>query len=475
MRADVFLSYAREDESRARELKGLLEAKGHSVSWDGDLTPGADYPQQIEKAIREAGSVIVLWTAASVKSHWVLEEATLARDQGKLVPALFGDTELPLGFRLSQTVNLRSWDAGDGHPGIKQLDGGIRALHGKPPLIDPVLKSPNRWLAWIVRTSPTLAAALIVLILANWPTVKTIDAYIVTTRFSFHTTARRQILLDPMQVRSLAVRGFAEVRLPPSKVSVMSSGRNGILASTGLVLRPAGSDPATISITRPAESQELLSTDGVPVRSSHVTLDVPDPGKIGLTLRGLPQSAGVSLPPESQLIATSSASDDPSWPLDQPSVKLNLVASPSDRLMTFTSSENPLRLVLGVVLDRHQTWIKPNIEADRVDFQAQSSNEPAESMIVSGSLRLSGGRSENLSQGEALIMEDVRRLLIRKVDVSADGLRVNLSADVGRVSYGPVVLLRHERFTMLTANLAAAVAAIWAVMTAAAWLWFRAR
>src|SRR3982751_5436276 len=73
--ARVFLSYAREDERRARQIAGAIEKAGHEVWWDRDLASGTRYSEEIEQALKDAVAVVVLWSKASVTSPWVRDEA----------------------------------------------------------------------------------------------------------------------------------------------------------------------------------------------------------------------------------------------------------------------------------------------------------------------------------------------------------------------------------------------------------------
>lgn len=99
----VFLSYARDDERRARQVAGALERAGHEVWWDRHLGSGSCFTEEIEQALAAAEAVIVLWSKASVASPWVRDEAAVGRDAGRLVPARIEDVEPPLGFRQYQT------------------------------------------------------------------------------------------------------------------------------------------------------------------------------------------------------------------------------------------------------------------------------------------------------------------------------------------------------------------------------------
>ena len=107
--ANIFLSYAREDVGAVEALAGALESAGHTVWWDRYVKGGHEYAPEIERALRDADKVVVLWSHNSVASGWVRDEAGLARDTGRLVPATIDGTPAPLGFGQYQLVDLRGW------------------------------------------------------------------------------------------------------------------------------------------------------------------------------------------------------------------------------------------------------------------------------------------------------------------------------------------------------------------------------
>lgn len=104
--ASVFLSYDHDDSARAAAIASALEKSGHSVWWDRHIHGGAEFQSEIEKAVEEADSVVVLWSAGSIKSAWVRDEAAEGRDQGKLIPVLLEPVKPPMGFRQYQTIDL---------------------------------------------------------------------------------------------------------------------------------------------------------------------------------------------------------------------------------------------------------------------------------------------------------------------------------------------------------------------------------
>ncbi len=125
--ADVFISYASEDRARVRPLAEALQAKGFSVWWDRSLAAGQDYTAIIERELRNAKAVVVIWTQSSTLSTFVRDEAGRARDQGRLVPVLFDAVELPLGFGAFQAEDFTRWNGGADAPQMQILVATLRA------------------------------------------------------------------------------------------------------------------------------------------------------------------------------------------------------------------------------------------------------------------------------------------------------------------------------------------------------------
>jgi hypothetical protein len=109
MSTDIFLSYASEDSASARELGRVLQAAGWSVWWDHENSPGTDVDVDSATALSTAGAVVVLWSASSVASNRVKNEARDAKESNRLIPVLLEDARIPLSFRSLATVDLRQW------------------------------------------------------------------------------------------------------------------------------------------------------------------------------------------------------------------------------------------------------------------------------------------------------------------------------------------------------------------------------
>ena len=106
---DIFLSYNREDQARAKLFAEAFEAQGFKVWWDVGLRTGEAYDEVTETALRTAKAVVVLWSKKSVASRWVRAEATLADRNKTLAPCMIEACERPIMFELTQTAELGHW------------------------------------------------------------------------------------------------------------------------------------------------------------------------------------------------------------------------------------------------------------------------------------------------------------------------------------------------------------------------------
>jgi len=86
-----------------------LVAEGFKVWWDASLHSGETFDEVIERNLRDAKAVVVLWSPASVASRWVRAEATLADRRNKLVPAIIEPCDRPIIFELTHAAELSDW------------------------------------------------------------------------------------------------------------------------------------------------------------------------------------------------------------------------------------------------------------------------------------------------------------------------------------------------------------------------------
>src|SRR5262249_8779508 len=88
------------------DLSCFLEDCGYSTWWDTELVSGDRFDDEIKKQLTEARAVIVIWTANSARSDYVLGEARQAKKDGKLIPtriaSLRPDDHLPFDLQILQ-------------------------------------------------------------------------------------------------------------------------------------------------------------------------------------------------------------------------------------------------------------------------------------------------------------------------------------------------------------------------------------
>jgi tetratricopeptide (TPR) repeat protein len=126
--ARVFLSYDRDDVATAQMIARALEEAGHSVWWDRHIRGGAQFSKEIEQALNAAEAVIVLWSVNSIESAWVRDEAAVARDDGRLIPATIDGSKAPLGFRQFHTIDLSRRTGHSALPELQTLLADVAAL-----------------------------------------------------------------------------------------------------------------------------------------------------------------------------------------------------------------------------------------------------------------------------------------------------------------------------------------------------------
>ena len=125
-----------------------FQDEGWQVFIDRQTPVGRKWHKEIERELHAARAVVVLWSAASRDSDFVLEEAEYAKRKDILFPAFIERVEYPYGFGRIQTADLVGWNHQMEHAGLVQLLASLRVhlngagtepLHSAAP-IQPVLK-----------------------------------------------------------------------------------------------------------------------------------------------------------------------------------------------------------------------------------------------------------------------------------------------------------------------------------------------
>lgn len=128
----VFISYAREDQAKARIIADGLERVGIHVWWDDRLQLGQSFEPEIINALNNALAVLVLWSRSSVRSEWVYKEASLAQANSVLLPIRLDDALPPGEFAALDCANLQTWRPGKPHGEFDQIIRTLKSLTGSP-------------------------------------------------------------------------------------------------------------------------------------------------------------------------------------------------------------------------------------------------------------------------------------------------------------------------------------------------------
>jgi TolB-like protein len=131
--SDIFISYARPNETEARRIADALRGRGWAVWRDDELPPHRAYAEVIEERLRSAKAVVVVWTVDAAKSQWVRAEADIGRERGTLVQLTLDGSIPPLPFNQIQCADLEGWRGEDSHPAWIKITGSVADLLGAEP------------------------------------------------------------------------------------------------------------------------------------------------------------------------------------------------------------------------------------------------------------------------------------------------------------------------------------------------------
>jgi adenylate cyclase len=154
--SDVFISYARSTEAKARQIGEALRALGFGVWRDDELPAHRAYAEVIEERLRAAKAVVVVWSAEAVKSQWVRAEANMARHAGTLVQLRIDEVTPPLPFNEIQCADLRGWRGDETAPGWRKVAESVGELVGRA-ISEP---GPTRQAAPATPTPEKLSVAI---------------------------------------------------------------------------------------------------------------------------------------------------------------------------------------------------------------------------------------------------------------------------------------------------------------------------
>ena len=130
--ADVFISYARADYSKARRVADALGDAGYDVWIDDDLPAHGAFSAEIEKQIQAAKAVLVLWSETARASRWVPAEADIAFNSDTLIQMSLDGVLPPLPFNRHQCEMATGWTGEIDGKSWHKIVASIAELAGSP-------------------------------------------------------------------------------------------------------------------------------------------------------------------------------------------------------------------------------------------------------------------------------------------------------------------------------------------------------
>jgi tetratricopeptide (TPR) repeat protein len=207
------------------------------VWWDRHIAGGEEFSGAIEEALDSAQVVIVAWTAASVKSAWVRDEAAAGRDTHRLVPVTLDGTLPPLGFRQFQTIDLSGWHGRTASRALQPLLDAIdkTTARGRGDKVAASPKSARRRFAPFPRRIAIIASLVLVLMVGSALFYSRVTAggimpKVELGRFAVVSSGLPAQLSNLISQETLAAFGAENA------VAVMTAGPNGSAGSAPFVM-----------------------------------------------------------------------------------------------------------------------------------------------------------------------------------------------------------------------------------------------
>jgi len=163
----VFISYSRKDFYFAESLAFHLAERGIANWLDANhLAPGGEWSEEIDRALDEAQTVIVVVTPASVRSEYVRREWKRALAQGdRLILALFRSCKLPPELQHARVVDFR----GAFRPALQRLTPLLGSSCEAAPALTTTSRFP-RVPPWVGLMTLLLASVFLLplIVFSDW-------------------------------------------------------------------------------------------------------------------------------------------------------------------------------------------------------------------------------------------------------------------------------------------------------------------
>ncbi len=124
----TFICYSHEDRDFVSRLASNIRQEGIRLWLDDDIPGGAHWNREIDNAIRDCASFLIVLSPAAVDSDEVQGELRMAFDEKKdVVPVLYQKCNIPRRLREIQFIDFSSHDPDD-EIGLRKVLRVLRAL-----------------------------------------------------------------------------------------------------------------------------------------------------------------------------------------------------------------------------------------------------------------------------------------------------------------------------------------------------------
>jgi hypothetical protein len=145
MSPHIFISYKTEEVEYADQLRSVLERIGYNVWWDQEIQTGHAWHEAIDRQLKTAACVIVLWSRRAINSKWIALEAAHALARDVYVPVRIELADVPAPYNHIQAATLAGWDGRLNTSEFPQLRARIAELIGEKVNNELALEGFTPW------------------------------------------------------------------------------------------------------------------------------------------------------------------------------------------------------------------------------------------------------------------------------------------------------------------------------------------
>lgn len=309
-------------------------------------------------------------------------------------------------------------------------------------------------LAWVV--IPTVAVVGVIIGAMHWPATVRIEANIVSTRMSFHTSSDVQNLLRATRVLSLSLSRFDTVRIPIGSIEVADPRRRNtgdfswpsnawrpVSFGGELALHPLPGREARILITSTGASPQPLAMNSLATPDADVTLILPEKDVLALDVLGANGQGSAQLSQEVEMTIEDCDCSNTPLHLCAGAVTLRLRPSTNHTIQYFFSHRQGIYAQVKVAPGALSLIPDRDLSVSRVEFRdLDEYGRPISTIRGEGRvffMYYPNTPPVTLSSEDFLDLNPHTRFYIRSISEADDhnNLRIRLGGTTGKLECGP--------------------------------------